>query len=59
MEIMTNRIIDNVFLQTSLYEDELVTAFKDVNYVRIISEKNQGLKEIFSSRDDELESSVV
>jgi hypothetical protein len=58
MEIMPNRIIDNVFLQTSLYEDELVTAFKELEYVKVIAEKNQALKDIFSSRDDQLESSI-
>jgi hypothetical protein len=53
MEIMANRIIDNVFLQTSLYEDELVTAFKDLSFVKIIAECNQALKEKFLDRDSE------
>ena len=30
MEIMPQRITDNVFLQTTIYEDEIVNAFKNL-----------------------------
>jgi|LakMenE01Jun11ns_1017448.scaffolds.fasta_scaffold9367947_1 hypothetical protein len=34
MEILTQRIQDDVHLQTAIYEDEIVNAFKKVDYVR-------------------------
>jgi len=47
MEIMSTRIIDNVFLQTSIYSDEIVNAFGDHNYVLNVARFNPALGELF------------
>jgi len=49
MEILTQRIQDDVHLQTAIYEDEIVNAFKKVDYVREISNFNQTLKSLFAN----------
>lgn len=52
MEIMSQRITDSVFLQTKIFEDELVNAFKDVEYVRVLARYNPILNKLFVDRDD-------
>lgn len=47
MEIMSTRIIDNVFLQTSIYSDEIVNAFGDHAYVLNVARFNPALGELF------------
>lgn len=52
MEIMTQRIQEDVHLQCSIYEDEIVNAFKKVEYVREISKFNHTLKSLFANQDE-------
>jgi len=52
MEIMPMRITDNVFLQTTIYEDEIITAFGQIDYFRNVAEKNHLLGEMLRKRDE-------
>lgn len=40
LEIMSMRITDNVFLQTTIYEDEVITAFGRLDFFRQVCERN-------------------
>lgn len=52
MEIMPQRFIDNVFLQTTIFEDEIVNGFQDFDFVRIIANSNPILSALLKDRDN-------
>ena len=51
MEIMPMRITENVYLQTTIYEDEIITAFGQMPFFRQVCDRNQTLKDLLKERE--------